>query len=405
MASGLLGLTLAEALRSDFFCIFRLREVRRTPRRSGGHEVELRPEGPEFRSLVRLVVHLAGDERIEEISLEVARSFLEDRMRCVLAHDMIRSLVLAAAPAVDRKTSTELAHEILARQTEFSGPPILGEAGARPPTPPGSPSPAWETLRGRLPDCELPLRGVRIRLANVARPEFSHLQVHLRPPVEAAPAPAPAPATLLEPVKELPTPKLVETLEDADRMRAYDAAWALWPRVDPDLDAHAWIGEAGSGESGRRAQAALGLGRAAKSAPEAIPILTALTEDPARGVRICAALALGMLEKRTNPETVAALGRCLGDPDPGVRIIAANALRLLGPRATAAVPSLMRALSDEKARYMSARALSEMGAAARGSVEPLEVLAGRKAGAASDAAAEAVRAIRAAARKEAEQGP
>jgi HEAT repeat protein len=94
-----------------------------------------------------------------------------------------------------------------------------------------------------------------------------------------------------------------------------------------------------------RIQAVKTLGRLAL--PDSVPLLAKALTDRSPWVRRLAAQALGAMGRKGAAEAITALVAPLGDTDPLVWDNAAAALEGLGPRA---VPTLVRALSDPRAR-------------------------------------------------------
>jgi HEAT repeat protein len=113
-------------------------------------------------------------------------------------------------------------------------------------------------------------------------------------------------------------------------------------------------------EVGVRLEAAAALGRIGRSARAAVPALIATLWDDDADVRYHAAAALGRIGRST---AVRALADALTDKAEFVRAAAAGALGEIGPRAVAAVPSLILSLRDPDAgvQEAAAEALEEIG--------------------------------------------
>ncbi len=97
-----------------------------------------------------------------------------------------------------------------------------------------------------------------------------------------------------------------------------------------------------------RSQASHALGRMGADAADAVPALAeVLLEDPSRGARIEAALALTKMAPASKA-AVPALAQALEDPEPFVRMNAALALMKLRTEARPAIPALLEALKAKR---------------------------------------------------------
>jgi HEAT repeat protein len=109
-----------------------------------------------------------------------------------------------------------------------------------------------------------------------------------------------------------------------------------------------WLGRLKRPEVEVRREAIHSLGAIGAAARDAVPELGAiLLEDPDRGARIEAALALLKLGPAAEA-ALPALIQALADHDSVIRMDAALALLRLGRAARPAVPALLRALEDER---------------------------------------------------------
>jgi HEAT repeat protein len=127
-----------------------------------------------------------------------------------------------------------------------------------------------------------------------------------------------------------------------------------------------WVEALHSPEAETRCEAAYALG--AMGAEEGVPGLASLLEDPDRSVRIEASLALSKMTRGAGA-AVPALTRALADEEPFVRMNAALTLFRLRQEARPAVPALIRALDDEANRTnmgMFACTIQEMAVLALG---------------------------------------
>jgi HEAT repeat protein/S1-C subfamily serine protease len=168
-------------------------------------------------------------------------------------------------------------------------------------------------------------------------------------------------------------PALEKALSDGDarvRVAAAEAYLALVPPVKADVTALA--GLLRKPQSELRVQAALALARlGAKGKPATPDLLEALREGDANVCRACLAAlgAVGVEPKALVPE----LRRRLDDKDVDVRLAALEAVSLTGPAGRELVPAIASGLTDrsEKVRLAAAGALSEMGAESTPAVDTL----------------------------------
>jgi len=106
-------------------------------------------------------------------------------------------------------------------------------------------------------------------------------------------------------------------------------------------------------EPGVRALSARGLARRGLDLPLAVKGLAALADDPHRGVRSGAAVALGTIATRGS---LAALERFMGDPSVEVRLAACSTLA--GAKRKEGVPAAARGLGDTDPRVQAAAAIA-----------------------------------------------
>ncbi len=111
--TGLLGMRLSEAEKTDFFRWFHLRETNREKDTSGQTIVTFKPEGESVHEFVTLKVFLKDQEKIVSIHLILSRSFADDsQMNGVLARDISKSLLLDSIPESDQQPIHDLVDAI-----------------------------------------------------------------------------------------------------------------------------------------------------------------------------------------------------------------------------------------------------------------------------------------------------
>ena len=111
--------------------------------------------------------------------------------------------------------------------------------------------------------------------------------------------------------------------------------------------AHNWAEALESPDPEVRGQAIFALGTIGAPAADAVPALARImAEDPDDGMRGRASLAIAKMGPAARP-AVPALTGALTDPHPLVRMNAARALQQIGPDAIPAAPALIAAVTDE----------------------------------------------------------
>ena len=112
---GLLDMTLPDALKTDFFSFFHLEE---TGREAVGKQpvVIYQPSGPAFKKLVTVRVRLSPQGKITDLSIDMARAFINSRTQRVFANDMAKSILSDGVGPADRQTLNRLVQEILSNK-------------------------------------------------------------------------------------------------------------------------------------------------------------------------------------------------------------------------------------------------------------------------------------------------
>ena len=97
---------------SEFFVWFHLKEDG-SPREEGKKRIfTFKPTGEAFRELVTITFTVNGEDRIREIELVLARSFVDDAVNGIFARDIAKSLLRAAIPRENQTEVAGLADEI-----------------------------------------------------------------------------------------------------------------------------------------------------------------------------------------------------------------------------------------------------------------------------------------------------
>src|SRR5579862_7574570 len=94
---GLLGMSLPDARKTDFFSWFHLEETGRKVDSNGRMAVSFKPDGEAFHKLLTVRTALDAQERIVQIDLYLSRAFINDRTERAFANDIAKSLLLDTA--------------------------------------------------------------------------------------------------------------------------------------------------------------------------------------------------------------------------------------------------------------------------------------------------------------------
>jgi hypothetical protein len=111
-AQSLLGMPIADAHKTDFFSFFHLEQSGSAPDSMGRPILIFKPTAAEFRKLVDVRTTLDAHDRIVQVDLLVARSFLNDRLQGVFAADIAKSMLTASLPLSDQPDVGSLIEEI-----------------------------------------------------------------------------------------------------------------------------------------------------------------------------------------------------------------------------------------------------------------------------------------------------
>ena len=123
--TGLIGATLATVEKShDLFTFFNL--ARMGSESLPDHTVvTYQPTAPTFRALVTLYITTDARGTIEQMRLEVARSFIDDAQQGIFAADLIKSLLAGVGNAFGKDDIAALASEIHARSMLNPGQTLI----------------------------------------------------------------------------------------------------------------------------------------------------------------------------------------------------------------------------------------------------------------------------------------
>ena len=175
MQHSLLGMSLAEAKKTEFFTWFHLEQTGTETGPEKRPIVIFKPNGDTFRKLVTVRTALDAGEHIVRIELFLARSFLDDKKQCVFANDIAKSFLLDATSGADQDAIKGLADNISSNQT--SGERVIT---ARPlPAPPDRPGPAYLTYLGKQPLDTEQLPSSTLHLENLKLGDQGWLQMVL----------------------------------------------------------------------------------------------------------------------------------------------------------------------------------------------------------------------------------
>jgi len=165
MHHSLLGMSLAEAKRTEFFSWFHLQQTGKETDAKSRPVMIFQPSGGAFHELVTVRAALDNQERIVQFELLLTRSFVDDKKQGVFANDIAKSFLLDAAPRADQNAIRGLADDIssnqMSQQRVITGQPL--------PPPPQRPGPAYLTYLGQRQQDTEQLPSSTLHLENLKR--------------------------------------------------------------------------------------------------------------------------------------------------------------------------------------------------------------------------------------------
>jgi hypothetical protein len=126
------GTTVAEALKSDFFTYFRLKQTSKAVSGpNGGMVLTFKPEVARVNPLVTVKLHVNGTGRITDADLVLKRKFIDNPQLEMGARDYAQSFLFGATAPVDQETDPYLHDEIF----YLTDKPMVVGAGVKPKIP------------------------------------------------------------------------------------------------------------------------------------------------------------------------------------------------------------------------------------------------------------------------------
>ena len=169
----LLGMSLAEAKRTEFFTWFHLQQTGKETDAKNRPVVIFQPSGGAFHELVSVRAGLDEHEHIVHFELLLARSFIDDKKQGVFANDIAKSFLLDAAPGADQDALRGLADDIssnqMSEQRVITRQPL--------PPPPQRPGPAYLTYLGQRQQDTEQLSNSTLHLENLKRGDQEWLRM------------------------------------------------------------------------------------------------------------------------------------------------------------------------------------------------------------------------------------
>ena len=186
--TGLVGMRLDEATRTDFFHWFQLEPVGQLE----AGTISFKPSGSSFRDLVTVALR-TDNNRVAAIALVIARSFVEDPQQGMFAADIAKSFLMAALAPPDRAHMQHLIDTIA-----YGGAyarPILAVApkGGREPEIVRGSAP-YQVWLGRNSHWRRPFDTVLLTLENLEDAHGSVIRIAVSAYADARPQPSPASA-------------------------------------------------------------------------------------------------------------------------------------------------------------------------------------------------------------------
>ena len=167
----LLGMTLEQAKRTDFFTFFNLGQTTTEADTQKRSVVSFKPRGGDFREMVGVKVTVGDDKRIRALSLRLTNEFVDSRTQGMFARDFVKSLLRQALTPGESKKVSELLTEI---EWGFQGTVI----GREKPKLPDPPTPGYQTYLGQKPSFEQTIGGTKLELQRPENgPDKGHLTI------------------------------------------------------------------------------------------------------------------------------------------------------------------------------------------------------------------------------------
>jgi hypothetical protein len=167
LAIGLIGAKLSTVQTNDgLFTFFNFAPIGEEKQSAGRTVTSFKPTGEAFRALVTLKVTTDSQGAIRQLSLTVARSFIDDSSKCIYAADLVKSFLYKAGAATNDDAVGALAREISARSMSRSSVTMITAQAL--PQPPPTISPAYKTYAGDEHPQSLayPLGNLQVTLRN-----------------------------------------------------------------------------------------------------------------------------------------------------------------------------------------------------------------------------------------------
>jgi hypothetical protein len=171
---GILGLPMAEALKTDFFTFFHMVE---TSRQTAGAStiVTFKPSGADFRQLLTLQATVT-DQQVVGLRLELARKFISGSQG-VFANDIAKSFLADGPPRADRTALELLVNEIQSNRN--AGTLVL--RGKETPPVPARESDGYLAYLDRKQAYSQKLTACSLHMENVKQNDEEWLQIQLTP--------------------------------------------------------------------------------------------------------------------------------------------------------------------------------------------------------------------------------
>ena len=170
---GLLGMTMPEATKTDFFTFFHMTETGRQPA-DANTIVTFKPSGSDFQKLVTLRATLSG-QTIVGLELDLSRAFINSRTQRVFANDIAKSLFTDGVPNIDRPALRVLSNEIESNK----GLDQILLTGHESPATPAQQSDGYLTYVGRRYVYSLAMTASSLHMENIKQGDEDWLQIQL----------------------------------------------------------------------------------------------------------------------------------------------------------------------------------------------------------------------------------
>lgn len=178
---GVLGDTLAQAKRSEFFGWFHLGETAKETN-NGLTTRTFRPSSEQFHDLVTVQLTMDAHDKLERSALMILRAFIDHAESSTFAADITKSFLVASLEQPDIEMIAEAVTQIRQYQPATSRMKKISLKGAAPPPlAPGEGEPEYFTYAGKRRQFQRPLKSATLTMVNEADNGIERLKIMVSP--------------------------------------------------------------------------------------------------------------------------------------------------------------------------------------------------------------------------------